>query len=244
MKFWQSFALTVCSMAFFSNWAAAGQTTSTVPKILAEIASALEKVSGFEAEVESRHETAEDDVVVTRTLLLSRQFGWRISEGTGKLRREILNDLSTNVVFYPEQKRALKLVARSPEVKSEFEKPVRELNPVFALDRSSVKFHGVEEFEGETVYHLSGTTTTQFLQMGKPVKIKVEAWIAQNDGLPRKTVERWEDRTGTTIYKNVKLRDDLTSEAFRFTPPNGVQIIELGSEGKELSSSTSPETMR
>ncbi|MCX7625595.1 MAG: hypothetical protein N2Z21_05225 [Candidatus Sumerlaeaceae bacterium] len=195
---------------------------------LTEIRKAYEKVVGLQAEIETKHETADEEVVLTRSLLLSKQYGWKITEGIGKLRREIINDFSINYVYYPEQRRVLKLVARTPEVAAEFKKPVAELNPLFALDERSLRLKGVEELAGEKVYHFEGTTTTQFLQGGKPVTIRIEAWVGAEDGLPRKTIERWEDRTGTTIYKNLRLRDDITSADFQFQPPQGVTVVELG----------------
>lgn len=195
-----------------------------------EIAKAYERVSGFSADVETRHETSSEDVTATRSLIVSKLYGWRIIEGVGKLRREIINDFRTNFVYYPEQKRALRLVARSPEVAAEFRKPVTDTNPVFALARESLKFLGSETLDRETVYHFEGTTTTQFLQAGKPVKIRIEAWVSPKDGLPRKTVERWEDRTGTTVFRNVTLRDDLTTDQFQFVPPKDVEVIDIGGE--------------
>jgi len=219
--------LAVSSVAF------AGENTTSVRTIVRQIESALQKVSGFEAELETRSETPDNDVTATRTLVLSRTYGWKIVEGSGQLRREIINDLQTNIVYYPEKKQAVKLTARSPEVHAEFEKPLRELNPVLSLDRSSLKLLGQEVLSGESVYHLEGTTTTQFLQSGKPVRIRVEAWVSLQDGLPRKTIEHWEDRTGTIIYRSVKLRDDLTSDVFRFVPPPGVQVIDIGGERPE-----------
>lgn len=195
---------------------------------LSEIRKAFDKVVGLEAEVETKHETADEDVVLTRSLLLSKQYGWKIVEGEGKLRREIINDFSTNYVYYPEQRRALKLVARTPEVAVEFRKPVTELNPVFALDPRSLRLKGIEDLSGDKVYHFEGTTTTQFLQAGKPVTIRIEAWVGVEDGLPRKTIEKWEDRTGTTIYRNLRVRDDITSSEFKFQPPADAKVIELG----------------
>lgn len=193
---------------------------------------AFSEIKGFQAEVETRHETSDQDVTLTRSLLLSKAYGWKIEEGFGKLHRLIINDFETNIVYYPAQRRALKLTAKSPDIAAEFRKPVTELNPIFSLDRASLKLLGSEELGGEKVYHFEGTTTTQFLQGGKPVKIRIEAWVAERDGLPRKTIERWEDRTGTTVYRNVVLRDDLTSDVFKFTPPEGVEVIELGKEAE------------
>jgi outer membrane lipoprotein-sorting protein len=204
---------------------------------LREVSDAYRKVSGFEALIETRHETPTDDVTLTKSLSVSKDYGWKIIEGTGKYRREIWNDFSTSYVYSPEQKRVLRLKAQNAEVAAEFRKPVSEINPVFSLDRSTLKFHGEETFENQKVYHYEGTTMTQFLQGGSPVKIRVEAWISPEDGLPRKTVEYWADRTGTTIYRDVKLRDDFSTDSFHFVVPAGVEVIEIGSDA-EITTST------
>lgn len=219
---------TAVSICVFSN-VVTSAPEGDARAALNEIRKAFDKVAGLEAEVETKHETVDEEVVLTRSLLLSKQYGWKIVEGVGKLRREIINDFSTNYVYYPEQGRALKLVARTPEVAAEFRKPVTELNPLFALDQRSLRLKGIEELSGDRVYHFEGTTTTQFLQAGKPVTIRIEAWVGAEDGLPRKTIERWEDRTGTTIYRNLRVRDDITSADFKFQPPADTKVIELGS---------------
>jgi len=220
----------LCFVPLYGVGALAPAAEQDVHSALNEIRDAYKKVSAVEATVETRHETQEEEVVLTRSLVLSKSFGWKIVEGTGKLRREIINDFTTNYVYYPEQKRALKLVAKSADVAAEFRRPVAELNPIFSLDPHSLKLRGVEELAGEKVYHIEGTTTTQFLQSGKPVTVRIESWVSPKDGLPRKTVERWSDRTGTTIYREVRLRDDITSGEFQFKPPAGVEVIEIGAD--------------
>ncbi|MGC8740395.1 MAG: LolA family protein [Candidatus Sumerlaeaceae bacterium] len=220
----------VAATAVFAMFTVSCRAADEVQQALEKVKHAFSKVTGVEAVVETRHETNDQDVILTRSLVLSKNYGWKIEEGVGKLHRLIINDFQTNIVYYPEQKRALKLNAKSADIASEFKKPVTDLNPIFSLERSSLKLLGTEDLDGEKVYHFEGTTTTQFLRSGKPVKIRIEAWVAEHDGLPRKTIERWEDRTGTTIYRDIVLRDDLTTDVFKFTPPSGVEIIEIGDE--------------
>jgi len=205
----------------------AGSSSAEVKQALAEIEKAYAQVPGFQAEVTTRHETREGDVVATRVLTVSKKFGWKIVDWIGDQKREIINDFRTNYVYLREQKKVLKLTASSPELEAEFRKPVADLNPVFLLDRNTLRLVSTEEFEGEPVYHFAGTTTTQMMQRGKPVSVEIEAWVSRHDGIPRKTVERIGEVKGTTIYRRVSIRPDLTAEDFQFQKPQDVAEISI-----------------
>jgi len=221
------FSLAVVGILIAWATAQAGTSSPEVSQALAEIEKAYAQVPGFQAEVTTRHQTQESDVVATRVLTVSKKFGWKIVDWVGDQRREIINDFRTNYVYLREQKKVLKLTATSPELEQEFRKPVVELNPVFLLDRNSLRLVSTEEFEGEPVYHFSGTTTTQMMQRGKPVTVEVDAWVSRHDGIPRKTVEKIGNAKGTTIYRRVSIRPDLTAEDFHFQKPQDVAELSI-----------------
>lgn len=220
-------AITLFACASTLSAAAAGEDAR---KVIDEVTALYARVPGFHAEVETRHKTADDEIIATRSLTVSKQHGWKVVDGEGDNRRQIINDFKTNYEYFPAGKKVVKLSADLPEIAGAFQKPATDINPVTALSSESIQLLGTEEFQGEPVYHLKGTTTTRLMMRGKPVNIEIEAWISRNDGIPRKTVERCEDRVGTTVYRNLTVRRDLSADDFQFRKPADVEEIDMNAE--------------
>lgn len=224
------------------NAAEPADTQAVVTEVMGKYA----KATGIEANLELRYKRGAEESVATSTLAVSRQYGWKLEDFTPGAERRIVNDFRVSYQYFPRERRALKMTADLPEIEAGFRKPAEDLNPLLILDQASLKFLGEEPFEGEAVYHFSGTTETQLLEMGKPARREMEVWVGKADGMPRKTVERTEEDTVTTIYRDVKLNPDFKREDFQFTPPTGVEVVDLnrlmqqGTEEAEPTTGTQP----
>jgi outer membrane lipoprotein-sorting protein len=208
----------------------------------AEVLDKYAKIEGLEATLEMRVKPKEgEETSVSSVLSVSRALGWKIVDDTPGNEQRIFNDYRTSFQYFPREKRAVKLVADMPAIVEGFRKPAGELNPLTVLDPKTVKFLGADTLGGEAVYHFSGTTSTQLLAMGAPVARTLEAWVSPADGLPRKTIETTPDGTVVvTVYSDVKANPQFSAEDFRFTPPEGVEVLDMNAEMKKAAMPPAP----
>jgi outer membrane lipoprotein-sorting protein len=209
-----------------------GNAAETPQQILQKIADLTSKVQSYKATIEVHDKSGQDEMVASSTLTVSREYGWKVEDngGTGHV---IYNDFKTSYEYFPDAHKAMKFTATTPEIEEGFSKPAREMNPALVLDPNSVKLIGNEMLDAEPVYHLEGTTTTQFINEGKPVTRRIEAWVSSKDGMIRKTIEYTEDTVGTTLYKNVQVNIPVKASDFKFVAPPGVEVTDINAEMKK-----------
>lgn len=203
--------------------------------VVRDVAAKIGRVSGFSATVESAEQMPDDVSANTTvgTLTVSRLYGWKMSMA-GMSPYTMVTDFHTMYQHLAKERRVIKTTADSPELKAMMVKPVSDMNPVALLDPQSIRFLGEEILEGETVYHVEGTTQSQFMPGGPLVNRRLSAWLSAKDGLPRKTVESVGATTGTTVYRDVKINPELKPEDFAFTPPAGVTVIDTNEQIRKI----------
>lgn len=199
-----------------------------------DIATKIGKVTGFSATVETGESVdGEGSDSETGALMVSRLYGWKMTS-TGLEPYTTITNFDVLYHYSPKEKRAMKTTADSPELKAMVTKPVTDMNPLALLDPASLKYFGQEELNGETVYHVQGTTTSQLMPGGPLVPRTLSAWLSVEDGLPRKTVESVAMSTGSTVYRDVKVNPGLKPEDFTFTPPPGVTVIDTNEQIRKV----------
>lgn len=223
----------VVLMVLFSSYGCGvyAQDAAT-QEVTRDIAEKISEVSSFSATVVAG-EDAGDGLTSgpASSLLVSKDYGWKVLAKEGNEAYQLVTDYTTFFQYYPNDKRALKSVASKPEEKLVLRKPATDMNPVALLDPPTIRFEGKEVWAGETVYRISGTTESQLMPGGPPVKRHVVALIGEADGLPRKTSEGVGISTGTTVYSNVILNPKVKPEDFQFVPPEGITVIDSGAGG-------------
>jgi outer membrane lipoprotein-sorting protein len=218
-------AATVCGCGF------AQAPAEDVASVTKDVAAKVAQVNSFSATVETGEEADGSMGDMSQSsLLVSREFGWKMLGKEGPDAYQLVTDFNTFYQYFPNDKKAMKTVADKPEIKSMLTKPATDMNPLSLVSPQSIKFLGKETLDGETVYHVSGTTESQMMPGGPAVARTLSAWISVEDGLPRKTVESVGLSTGTTIYKNVKINPPVSAADFSFTPPEGVTVIDMNEE--------------
>jgi outer membrane lipoprotein-sorting protein len=193
-----------------------------------------DKVAGFRADLEVHDKQEGQEQVSTSALTVSKAHGWKVESYTPQGPFTFVCDFNTFYQYYPSERKVFKNSATSPDAAAMFRKPATDMNPVPLMDPRTINFKGKKEFEGHPVYHLEGTTSTQFLPEGRPVERRMEVWISAVDGLPRKSVERSSFGEGATVYRNVRLNPELTPADFQFAAPPGVAIIDADQELKKM----------
>ncbi len=228
------FALLVILMVSDSSAQPPVPDAAATQAVMKDIASKIGKVAGFSAAVESEElAPGAPSGKSVGSLMVSRLYGWKITV-TGMNPYTMLTDFHTLYQYYPKERRVMKTTATNAELKMMMTKPVTDMNPVALLDPDTVQFIGEEVVNGETVYHVTGTTQSQLMPGGPVVARTVSAWLSSEDGLPRKTIESVGSTTGTTIYRDVKINPSLKPEDFAFTPPTGVTVIDTNEQIRKL----------
>lgn len=202
----------------------------TREEAIERVNSLASRVEGFRASLEVIDKAGGVACLSTSTIAVSRAYGFRTDMVTSGVECQIVTDFSTGYQYFPHRRQAMKMTADRPELSALFRKPATDMNPLTLLDPQSIEFKGEETFAGEPVYHFTGTTVTQMLGTGEPLKRSMEAWISTRDGLPRKTIERVAGNEATTIYANVEINPPFTPADFRFVPPPGVEVIDANEQ--------------
>ena len=216
-----------------------GQDTDlSAGQLAQEIADKIKKVDAFSATVETGEDAGDGFTSGgTSSLLVSRDYGWKVLAKDGDAAYQLVTDYTSFYQYFPSEKRAMKSIPVKLEEKQMLRKPATDMNPLSLMEPASLRVEGTETWEGQTVYRVSGTTESQLMPGGPPVKRHLTALISREDGLPRKTVESVGFSTGTTVYRNVIVNPDVKAKDFQFSPPEGVTVIDTQSQQDSLNSS-------
>ena len=128
---------------------------------------------------------------------------------------------------------AMKLVQRidASRVKQELGENGDEEKPetFHGMLKDSVIFVGMENLEGEEVYLLEGQSSGGMKALTGIEFGRIRAWIGVGDGLVRKKVVY--DKQGEEVMvetrTNVEVNVDIPDSLFTFTPPEGVQVMDM-----------------
>lgn len=223
----------VCG-ALLLGISAVGVGQGNAVEVAQDVAKKIAKVSGYTATITSGEITEEGPgPSISSEMMVSRLYGWKmIHKGANGF--TMVTDFNTFYNYVPSDNQVLKTTGDTPEMKAMLTKPVSDMNPLALLDHKSLQLLGEEKFQGETVYHVEGTTESQLMPGGPRVKRVLSTWISKEDGLPRKTLESVGFSTGTTVYSNVKINPDLSPETFTFTPPEGARLIDTNDEIRKM----------
>jgi len=109
------------------------------------------------------------------------------------------------------------------------QKPGDISKPFQGFDKESVSFDRTDTIGGEKVYVFKGTP--QNMNMDKmPFAISImEMWIGADNGLAMKMAMFNEEGVEimTQTYSNIELNIEVDESRFEFTPPEGVQVMDM-----------------
>ncbi len=204
-------------------------------EVARDVVQKINRISSFSATVETGETEAASPAFKTSSdLVVSRLYGWKLIADDGPEPYTLITDFQSFYQYFPKEKKVMKTTADVPELKAMLTKPVTDMNPLNLLDPKSLVYKGNEKVNGETVYHIEGTTQSQLMPGGPEIKRSLIAWISVEDGLPRKTVESVGTSTGTTVYQNVKVNPPVSPADFTFTPPPGTAVIDTNEQMRKM----------
>lgn len=215
--------------------------TLNVKDVVADVKKKTEAIKSYSAEIEVHHERQDGTKEkTTSSLTISRDHGWKVNSFGKDSTYTFITNFDVFYQYFPDQKQVIKMVPDNPVAKAMLKKPLTDLNPLDLMDQNTLDLKGTEVIEGETVFHITGTTSTQMVPNYPPVQRKIDFWVSTKDGLPRKTVENSGISTGTTLYKNLRTNIPATVEDFSFIVPPNVELIDANAEMKKMQNQTPP----
>lgn len=121
--------------------------------------------------------------------------------------------------------------AREAKESMEKEESEQESEPgsFHGMERTEIQYLGREVLEGEEVHQLKGKSAKIPEELKRLQLERVEIWIGVEDGLVRKKLGY--DSEGkevmAEIRTNVEINPSLPDSLFIFTPPEGVQVMDI-----------------
>lgn len=110
--------------------------------------------------------------------------------------------------------------------------PQSEVNPFQGVDKATLAYLGEEEIAGEKVDVLEGKLAGDMEKMKEMMPVvpeKAKFWVAQSDGLPRKSAFYGKDgqEMFSQQYSDVSINPKMDDSLFVFETPEGAQVMDM-----------------
>jgi outer membrane lipoprotein-sorting protein len=209
----------------------------TSEQVLAELKGKAESVESLSADMEMTTTMMGRKITMEGTMLFKKPrktyVDMSVDMGVMKLQQIVISDGETVWNYQPTLKMASKIDVEKVIAATGIEKAGQNTSditqPFQGLQPESIKLVDTKELDGRKVYVFEGKP--QMAEMPqipfKPAKIQV--WVGDETGLLRKVVMLNEEGNEmmTQAYDNIQLNVEVPEDKFQFTPPEGVQVMEL-----------------
>ncbi|MBI3318420.1 MAG: outer membrane lipoprotein carrier protein LolA [Candidatus Omnitrophica bacterium] len=202
---------------------------ASLPKEAQELAAKASALKSYRAKFTLQaQEEGGEKVELEGTLLFERPNHRRLeirSAGAQEMTQMLVSEGNVEWQYYPSAKVVYRM-NNPPEAPG----PHR---PFSEAQAQSLKFTGRSGAGGEAVARFEGIPEPVFVQ-GSPVPISsMRLEVGESDGLMRKLVLL--NQQGKEVlaqqYREVEVDVEPWKGAFTFTPPEGVEVVEVGKEG-------------
>ncbi|NLY02782.1 MAG: outer membrane lipoprotein carrier protein LolA [Rhodopirellula sp.] len=101
--------------------------------------------------------------------------------------------------------------------------------PLKGLQPDSIKLLRTEESDGAKTYVFEGSPQTAGMSKVPFQPAKMQVWVGAEDGVLHKMVmlDEKDNEMLSQTYENIKLGIDVPAGTFEFTPPEGVQVMDM-----------------
>ena len=116
------------------------------------------------------------------------------------------------------------------------QKPGDISKPFQGFDKESVTFDRKDKIEDSEVYVFQGKPQAAGMQNLPFTISKMEIWIGADNGLAQKMI-LFDDEGKeimTQSYSNIEVNVDLDDSKFTFTPPEGVQVMDMTEKSMDM----------
>lgn len=102
-------------------------------------------------------------------------------------------------------------------------------NALGGLEKDSISYVKTDTINGEEVYIFEGKPKDSDMGNMPFTLSKMQLWLSPKDGMPRKVIifDEGNKQIMSQEYSNMKVNIDIPDSRFEFTPPEGVQIMDM-----------------
>lgn len=222
--------LMAVNMASAAPTAGPPESATSIPANLQSLLRKSAAVRSMRADMAMTERQGQSESASTGTITVSRDMGFAIAQFRDGVEIRTVSDFPgrTHYQVFPAERKAVKIAADRPELVALFRRAAADvIRPLDMLDPATLTELGPETLAGEPVRRVAGTTVTRLVEEGAPVRRDLEAWLAESDGLPRKTIEAVEGGGfATTVYSRVVADPPVDAAMFRFTAPASYEVID------------------
>jgi len=153
--------------------------------------------------------------------------------GAVKMQQIQISDGKTAWMYQPKMNLAMRIdlekVAAETEEDPAGQKTTDISKPLQSFQRESISHVRTEDIEGSKVCVFEGLPGKQGLQKMPFAPAKIEMWIGAGDGLVRRMIMFNEEgkEMMSQSYTNIQLNVEAADSQFKFTPPEGVQVVNM-----------------
>jgi len=153
--------------------------------------------------------------------------------GAVKMQQIHVSDGKTAWMYQPKMKMATRIdlekVAAETKEEPVGQKTADICKPLQCLQRESISHVRTEEIDGSKVCVFQGLPGKSGLQKMPFNLAKIETWIGADDGVVRKMIMFNEEGNEmmSQSYTNIQLNIEVADSQFEFTPPEGIQVVDM-----------------
>ena len=220
-----------------SAWGERLRAEEEPEEIVARLKSKAESVQSGRADLKMTMSMMGQKVSMSGTMLFQKPRRSRteitMNLGALKLEQIVIADGTTVWTYQPTMKMVTRIDLQKLTAATGMEKAAQKnsdiAQPFQGLQSESIRLLRTEEKDGKKVYVLEGTPDTSELPdfPFKPAKIQI--WVGDESGLLQKMVmlDAQGNEMMSQIYENIEVNVDVPAEQFEFTPPEGVQVMDM-----------------
>lgn len=227
----------VCVLAL-SMGAALVQAEENAQQVIDKLKSKAESAQSASADMQMTTTMMGQNITMKGTMLFQAPKKNRMeidmSLGNMKMQQTIVSDGKTVWTYQPTMKMVSKIDLEKVIAATGVDKAGQQASsditsPFGAFKPDTVKLLGAEELGGVKTEVFEGMPQTAELP-NMPFKFsKMKIWVGADDGLLRKMV--WFDENAKEMmsqtYDNIQTGIDIPASKFEFTPPVGVQVMDM-----------------
>jgi outer membrane lipoprotein-sorting protein len=213
------------------------QAAETPEQIIADLTEKAEAVETVRAHLTMTMAMMGQKMTMTGPVLVAKPRRSRIETsmdlGRMKMEQIVISDGSTIWTYQPTLKMVHKIDAEKVAAATGMDDAAQTggdiMQPLRGLEPKSIKLLRTEQIDEANAYVLEGSPRVANMPQlpFRPERIRI--WIEADHGLLRKVVMF--DAEGAEMmsqnYDNIEVNVDVPDEKFQFTPPEGVQVLDM-----------------
>ncbi len=206
-------------------------------QIIADLKTKAAAVKSYRADITGTMQMMGKDMSMRGSILVKKPKKSRTEMVTDmgfmKMEQIHVSDGKTTWIYQPKMKLAMRIdmekVAAETKEESAADKTTDISDPFQSFQPESISHVRTEEIDGSKACVFQGLPGKSDRQKIPFAPARIELWIGADDGLVRKMVFINEEgkEMMSQSYTNIQLNVEVADSQFEFTPPEGVQVVDM-----------------